>query len=572
MMHFETLNVRNVHTVFEYLSCGPCQIELASQLPRCLTRFSSLATLCLAIGLSSGVLEARATTYYVDPTAGNDSNAGTSQMAPWKTIMGTRTTDNSDFLHRSWGSIVKDGPLIQPGDIIEIKAGTSMTSAEGGRLYIDGSFYENGNAQNPIVIRVSSNWGSGDFTYNATGMTIPVYQPAVAIDRRDYIQIRGADANRRFSIINASGGGWGIIANGASGTKQVGVVLDYLELANNSYGGSSISYSDNWTISNSIAHNNGSIGFDTGGLNDQTADNGLYSNDEAYNNGLDPQGGIAHGYGLYASTNITFLRCISHDNVRDGFDFGTVSNTNSSSATVIDSASYDNGEDGFGANGGKAGTQTFNYINVISFNNSMSGWQIYDGAKVGIYYSIAHSNGVHSSFGGNILTYAGEGFPPPTITLRNNIFYKPKAYAQISSYRSSGGSPIISSNNNIYVPRSSDNEVGFEFPWHTEHSYTTPPSFIGADDKLGTDYDPGFVSASSITDFLANDYHLASPESPAVHSGALFSSITLDAELLDALTKDQDGKTRSSPPDIGNFHCTAVSKLATPLNIRLILR
>jgi hypothetical protein len=535
------------------------------------THFLNFAAICLAIGLSSSALEARATTYYVDPTAGNDFNAGTSQATPWKTIPGTRTTNNSDFLHNSWGNIVKWNMYIQPGDIIELKAGTSITSAEGGRLLVDGNFFKNGTSTNPIVIRVSSSWGTGNFMYNASGMTIPAYSSAVVIDRIDYVQIRGADAAKRFSVVNASGGGWGIIASGLSGTRQVGVVLDYLELANNSYGGSSISSSDNWTISNSIAHNNGSIGFDTGGINDMNANNGFYSDDESYNNGGNSTGGIAHGFGLYASTNITYLRCTSYNNNRRGFDFGTVSNTNNASATVINSSAYTNGEDGFAANGGTMGTQVFNYINVISFNNASSGFSVYDGPIVGIYHSVAHSNGVRSSFGGNIAMFTDAGFPPPHITLRNNIFYKPKTFVQIYEYDSPGGDPVVSSDNNIYVPRSFDNEFGFEFPYGTDISYTNPPAFIGANDKLGTAKDPGFVSAGSTTNFLANDYHLSSNTSLAISSGAILSSITSDPTLLNIIAKDRDGKTRSSPPDIGAYQYAGPSSgLSSPTNLRFL--
>ena len=563
--------VPNEPTLAESLSRSPGRSAFTFRWLSFLARFSDFAGLCFVIGFSCRAMEAGATTYYVDPAAGNDANAGTSQSAPWQTIPGTRTTSDTDFLRSKWGSIVKYGPLVQPGDIIETKAGSSMTSAIGGRLRIDGNFFANGTSSNPIVIRVSSNWGAGTFIYNASGMSIPTYYPAVVIDNINYIQLRGGDATRRFSIVNASGGGWGIIASGLSGAKQVGVVLDYIELANNSYGGSSIYYSDNWTISNSIAHDNGSIGFDTGGLSDNNANNGVYSDDEAYHNGVSPTGGIANGFGLYGSTKITFLRCKSHDNIRDGFDFGTTSNTNSTSATVINSSSYNNGEDGFGANGGTAGMQTFNYINVISFNNAMSGWQIYDGAIVGIYHSVGHGNGTSPGFSGNILTYAGAGSTPPRITLRNNIFYKPKFHAQIGSYTSPGGNPIIDSNNNIYVPRSADTEVGFEFPYGTDISYVNPPSFIGAKDKLGIAQDPGFVSAVSTTDFLANNYHLSTGSISAFNAGMALSSITSDPTMLTIIAIDRDGMTRSATPDIGPYqYIAASSTVAAPAALRIV--
>lgn len=526
----------------------------------------------LAMGLSIATFEARATNYYVDPTSGNDANAGVSQTAAWKTIPGMRTADDSGFLQGAWGAISPSNP-IKAGDSIEIKAGTAITKASGGRLQIDATYYQDGTSANPIVIRVSANWGDGTFLYDGNGIYIPRYYPLVAIDRRDYIQLRGANPNRRFVIKNAAGGGWGIMIDGSlySSKKQVGIVLDYLELANNLYGGSSISYSDDWTISNSVSHDNGEIGFDTGALNDTNANNGMYSDDEAYRNGMTvDSSGIAHGFGLYGSTDITFLRCTSHDNGRDGFDFGTSTNTNSSSATVINSSSYGNGEDGFGANGGTEGTQKFNYVNTIAFNNGSSGWNIYDGAQVRIYHSIAHSNGEDPGFGGNIKTYTEEGFLPTIISLRNNIFYKPKKFAQIGSYRSLGGQPIVSSDNNLYIPRLSDSEVAFDIPWGTQPDYSAPPVFIGSSDRLGTSYDPGFVKGGDTSNFAANDYRLAGTMRSAINSGAPIASIAVEAKLSDALAKDRDGNIRNSPPDIGPYEFMGeTANLPAPANIRI---
>lgn len=526
-------------------------------------------SICFVIGISCYTIAAQSAIYYVDPLGGNDANAGDTKITAWKTIPGMRTADDAGFLRNTWGSISPGNP-IQAGDIIELKAGTSITSAIGGRLQIDASYYQNGTALSPIVIRVGNDWGNGFFTYDASGMSVPKYYPAVYIDRRDYIQIRGADSTRRLSIKNTAGGGWGIMAAG-SGNKQLGIVLDYLELANNLYGGSTISFSDEWIISNSISHDNGEIGFDTGGLSDSNANNGTYMNDEAYRNGVTVDvSGIAHGFGLYGSTNITFQSCSSHENGRDGFDFGTVTNTNSASATVIDSTSYNNGEDGFGNNGGTSGSQIFDFINDISFNNLNSGWHIYDGAKVGIYQSIAHSNGSSNNpwWAGNILTYAGEGFPPPIITLKNNIFYKPKAF-QIGSYRSLGGIPVISSEHNLYVPRVSDSEPAFDFPYGTQPSYAEKPLFIGDTDRLGVTADPEFESAANTTNLASNDYHLSFSNSPAFKSGALLTSLALDANLMNAVGKDRDGKTRSIAPNIGPYEGYS-SDLPAPSNLRIL--
>jgi hypothetical protein len=222
---------------------------------------------------------------------------------------------------------------------------------------------------------------------------------------------------------------------------------------------------------------------------------------------------------------------------------------------VISSTSYNNGEDGFGVNSGPSGTVAINYINVVAFNNSGSGWQIYDGAVVGIYHSVAHSNGANKAFSGNILAYGYGNAPAPRITLRNNIFYKPKSFAQFGSY--TGKPAMIDSDYNIYVPRASNSETFSDYPFGTYKPYTAPPSFIGTHDKVGLAYDPGFVGANSTTNFQANDYHLASQSSIAVAGGAALGQVA-DAEI------DRDGVRRNSPPEIGAYQYGADSVALLP--------
>ena len=526
---------------------------------RCIQYLLSLSAMS---GL--GVADVSAVTYYVDVGSGNDSNAGTSQSAPWRTIPGTRTANGGNWLRSTWGSVTSSNKL-QPGDIIELRAGGTMTSAIGGKLVIDSSYYNNGTSTAPITIRVSPSWGSGNFTYDMSGMTNQQYQGMVEILNRNYIQINGAGSTRRFVVRDAPGD-WALIVYGSSSVHAVGHKFSYLEIMNSANAGLDIAYADNWIVANTISHDNGTMGFSVGALDDAMVKNGTFVDSEAYRNGLGQANyAIAHGFGLYGGMNVTYLRCRSHDNKRDGFDFGTATNTHSASAKVINSESYNNGEDGFGVNGGTVGTVSVDYINVIAFNNKVSGWQIYDGPKVGIYHSIAHSNGANPSFGGNILTYTDTGFPRPNITLRNNVLYKPKYFAQIGSYNSPGGTPIISSNYNIYVPRSSNAEIGFDFPWGTNRSYTNPPSFIGPNDKLGTAFDPRFVSASSTTTLALNNYHLAFASGPAINAGITLTSVV-------GADKDRDGKLRSSPPEIGlyEYGTTASSALAPPMNLRVL--
>ena len=265
----------------------------------------------------------------------------------------------------------------------------------------------------------------------------------------------------------------------------------------------------------------------------------MYVDSEAYLNGVGSTG-IAHGFGLYGSTNITHRRCKAHHNGRDGFDMGSTTNANNANAVYVDTVSHDNGEDGFGINSGPTGTVRADYINVIAFNNS-NGWQIYDAAIANIYHSIAYHNGQGPSFGGNILTYS-YNVPAARITLRNNIFFKPKNFAQIGGYTNTPS--IIDSDYNIYVPRSSNSETAFEYPWGTNHTYSNPPSFVGTHDKVGLAYDPQF-KALSTTNFAANDFHLK--------LGSVASNAGVFLTLPAGVTIDRDGVTRSNPPEIGLY-------------------
>jgi hypothetical protein len=490
-------------------------------------------------------------TYYVDPITGADSQDGLSTITPWKTIPGTRTLDDTTWLHSSWGSISASNK-IQPGDTIYLKAGESITSAIAGKLWIEGTFYSDGTAVAPIEIIVSPSWGSGNFTYNMSGMLGVEFRGMVEV-RVSYLNIKGSSASRRFIIDNAPhGNAWGMIIYGTAGDHITGNEFDHLTIRNGGFGGVDIHYADGWTVSNSISHNNGDathgVGFSVGGISDLLAQNGTFVDSEAYQNGVGSSD-IAHGFLLAGGANIRYIRCKAHSNGRDGFDFGTADNDADASATVVDSISYNNSEDGFGINGGTAvsgSNVTGDYINTLSFNNNGSGWHIYDGVTVGIYHSIAHSNGIQSSFGGNVMAYSNAGYNAVNLTLRNNIFYKPKTHVQVYQFGDSGPDPVIDSDYNIYYPRVSNSEDGFEIPWGVTSTYDSPPAFIGANDIVGIDSEQLFKSILSTTDYTLNDYRIYSPSSIAYKAGIDLPGIA------DAAT-DKAGRTRADPPEIGLY-------------------
>jgi hypothetical protein len=90
----------------------------------------------LAVVFLASCLNAQAATYYVDQTAGNDSNAGTSQSAPWKNSPGMSAYSGSKQL--------------APGDIVYFDRGDTwlVTGTQG--LYLVGG-----------VTYIGDTWGTG---------------------------------------------------------------------------------------------------------------------------------------------------------------------------------------------------------------------------------------------------------------------------------------------------------------------------------------------------------------------------------------------------------------------------
>lgn len=516
------------------------------------------AVLLLGAALYAG--GAFAAIYYVDPATGNDANPGLAQTAPWRTIPGTRNLADSGWLRTSWGGISSASKL-KPGDVIEIKAGTTMNSAAGGRLHIDGTYYENGLAGSPITIRVSATWGTGPFTYDLSGMTITQWLGGVQVAARSHIAIEGADSTRRFVVANAKGK-FGLMVYGAQSSYSQGVNLDFVEVRNSAEGGLNYSWASSFSVSNSSFHDNGTIGMALGYMNDDKTDNGQIVDSVAYNNGRTGTGRIRHGFGLYGATNITYLRCKAYNNGLDGFDFGTATNGNSHSAMVVNSVSYGNGEDGFGLNGTSSSTLASNlttYINTVSYGNTQAGWYIYGGATAYLYHVIAHHNGSQTGFGGNWMINS-ENPAITRATIKNSIGYKPRAYANVYSYNAMGAPTYITSDHNLYVPRAADTEVFAETPWGTPYTYSKPPSWVGPNDKIGIASDPRFVSVST-TSFSQNDYHVSST-SPARGAGVALSGSYLD--------KDAGGVAWGSPRDIGLYSSGGKATLLPPTNLRVV--
>ena len=174
-----------------------------------------LVAIAVAIATAAG-----ATTYYVDPGSGVNTNAGTSASAPWKTPPGTRNTADTAYLNTAWGAITTSAKL-SCGDVILLKGGATQTSTQGGAWCIasgagcaaTGSYYPTTcTGANPITIRVatSAEWvgSTGPFTINQAGIN-PAdsasfnYAGIVTISHVSGIVLKGASTSQRLVFTGA---------------------------------------------------------------------------------------------------------------------------------------------------------------------------------------------------------------------------------------------------------------------------------------------------------------------------------------------------------------------------------
>lgn len=148
-----------------------------------------------AAWLTTAGLSALAAHYYVDSTAGNDANSGTSEGAPWRTLTKVNAT------------------TFQPGDVIRFKTGAVWT----GRLNPKGS----GAPGNPIVI---DQYGSGPKpVINANGAT---GWGAVYLFNQQYWEINNLE------IINDAAEGGDRRGIYLSASNFVGNVVNHLHVRN----------------------------------------------------------------------------------------------------------------------------------------------------------------------------------------------------------------------------------------------------------------------------------------------------------------------------------------------------
>lgn len=136
-----------------------------------------LATLSLFITVF--VQWVTAANYYVDPVNGSDSYDGTVKVftsgstGPWKTIPGTRLTNDTGFVNSGvWGSF-STSARVPDNTTFKIKPGTIHSRTNGGYIWMglaSGHLYNGGYTN--IVIEADQTWGTGDAILDGTDLGV----------------------------------------------------------------------------------------------------------------------------------------------------------------------------------------------------------------------------------------------------------------------------------------------------------------------------------------------------------------------------------------------------------------
>ncbi|HLK10802.1 MAG TPA: hypothetical protein VKW76_05440 [Candidatus Binatia bacterium] len=305
-----------------------------------------LAALCLL----GGATVARATTYYVDPASGLNSNAGTSPSSPWRTPPGTRNSGNTGFVSSTWGS-VSSTSKIKCGDTIFLKGGATQTSTQGGAWVIDPVYYSTTctNAT-PITIQVAlaSDWSgaAGNFTLDLSGVTgssttarggewttptgIFVAVGGVVLrgrDTGDQILVKGSSPSQGITGV--------IFACPNCSTHITQILGSWLTLTSMQYGFNA-GEADSWVVSNSTCYNTQHSCWQTGVNNDhhvsQAAFVDVVGHDAGCGSSANPSCTTGNGsedvFFSVGAYSLWYVRCTAYNGGERGFNTGVINDTN----------------------------------------------------------------------------------------------------------------------------------------------------------------------------------------------------------------------------------------------------
>jgi hypothetical protein len=365
--------------------------------------------------LSAGTTT-QAATYYIDFDNGNDTAAGTSPEAAWRTLPGTRDIAGTDWLRLNWGNgTISYSNKVPPGTVFRLKPGTVYDSTDGGSLiFINSYFYQNGTAAAPIIIERYTGWpgASGSVVIDFSGITLGNWASIFKIIGIEYIHITGTtgvntpyDGIILQNFVNPDytyDGGFKIVGI-SDADKLDGFQMSYVTTNNLEGFHVLLQWVNDFQISHCEFNGNdviGSVGLRIGGRPNAVTfqcTNGLIRDCIAHDHGDPPgtqEGGtnVNIGFWIGNSRDITFEDCVASDNKGDGFDMGMEGQEKLVDNLVFNRCISYNNADGFGVNlTDMPGNGRYYFLNCISRDN-YSGFNVYHGPSAHIYNSVIEHN------------------------------------------------------------------------------------------------------------------------------------------------------------------------------------
>ena len=395
-----------------------------------------------------------AATYYIDFQNGSDNNSGASQVAPWKTIPGTRNAADTADQSACWGFGCPTSPTfgssrkVPAGTTFKLKSGSIHNNINGGRINVSSTYYNiNATPSSPILFQRDIGWGIGSVVFDGIGMTL--YDNNKTTTGWGLIHINSTIGGISFDgVAGVSDLYDGIIIQNspkvglayyADDTNMMpGGLLQFIKFFNNgtlhtvndaSFSGSGqlyFKFHDGVTIDHCAFDGNNKY---TNGLHlgqsYTRVVNTLVSNSVAYNHRGSDDTDV--GIGIKAqNSQVTYKNVASYNNDK-GFDSGEEGADLSWDIVykLINCQAYSNATLGAGfsvTSASRTGAANFYAINSIFRDNSGPGIKAYAGPyNIHIIHSVFDNNDV------NLLTHPDGIGDSQSINTRiyNSIFYKP---------------------------------------------------------------------------------------------------------------------------------------------------
>lgn len=471
----------------------------------------------------------RAATYYVDPSAGSDANAGTSTNAAFKTLPGTLQTNGTSYLSATWGSFNSGAGKVPSGTTFVIKSGSSFAAPTIGPVNITRDYYTESGSN--ITFQVDTTWGDGTTpTFDGASASAQIAQVLVQVDGVTLSGVR---------IINSQTEGIEVKEHAGSGAPTADIFLHSLMLSNNgtSYlsdaagagaGQLSLRWPSNCVVSNVVC--SGANQYINGIL---VGDDHKYPTNvsviscTATNHRGDVVGNDA-GIGFKSlNASVVFSNCLSAWNLK-GFDLGEAHGDGIGfSGRIISSTAATNWQ-GFNFNSAGAaysGAVSFLLCNSLSVSNTDKGLRAYAGPfTIAVAHNVFVGNGLSdTNEGANIHITPDTQYETNAIVAHvyNNILIGPGACQIMVPYFSATNQFTLDCDYNSYQQRSGE--------YFTRWSYYVSPAL---DFSYGAD-GPGWASGNWFSYYGAN---ATAPLRGTGHFGADANSFGTGASITNTPT------------------------------------